>query len=245
MTPTPTPDYDLRLGDCLATLDGETWDALICDPPYGARTHRGHNEMAAQIQSATGQTTFNAIRYSHWTPEDVASFVVWAAPRTRGWMVAFTSHDLIGAYEDAYHTAGRYPFAPVTVIQKRPRLIGDGPSNWTTYLMVSRPRNRAFATWGCLPGSYESGTEKLGIVTGAKPLDLMDAIVNDYSRPGDVVCDPTAGGATTLLAAVRAGRKALGSERDPDTHAKASARLSTARAMPLFDRPQTSLLETP
>jgi hypothetical protein len=25
------------------TLDGMTWDALICDPPYSARTHTGHD----------------------------------------------------------------------------------------------------------------------------------------------------------------------------------------------------------
>jgi len=229
------PEYDLRCGDYRDTLGDETWDCLVFDPPYGARTHKGHNAMAAQIQAATGQTTFNAILYSHWTPEDVGACIAWAAQRTRGWMVAFTSHDLIGAYEDAYRAVGRYPFAPVTVIQKRPRLIGDGPSNWTTYLMVSRPRTRAFATWGCLPGSYESGTEKLGIVAGAKPLDLMDAVVCDYSRPGDVVCDLTAGGGTTLLAAIRNGRFAIGSERDPETHAKALARLKAARSLPLFD----------
>ena len=63
------------------------------------------------------------------------------------------------------------------------------------------------------------------IVAGAKPPNLMRALVRDYTRPGDLVCDPCAGGGTTLLAAVQEGRRAVGSEMDPETHAKAVERL--------------------
>jgi site-specific DNA-methyltransferase (adenine-specific) len=66
------------------------------------------------------------------------------------------------------------------------------------------------------------------MVVGSKPLWLMRAIVRDYSRPGDVVCDPCAGGATTLIASVIEGRQAIGSELDPATHAKALNRIVTS-----------------
>ena len=62
----------------------------------------------------------------------------------------------------------------------------------------------------------------------------MRAIVRDYSEPGDLVCDPCAGGGTTLLAAVIEGRRAIGAERDPDTFAKAVARLRRGYT-PCFD----------
>ena len=44
---------DLRFGDYRQTLDGETWDALVVDPPYSERTHTGHND---------GTSTANRLR---------------------------------------------------------------------------------------------------------------------------------------------------------------------------------------
>jgi hypothetical protein len=218
--------WDLRHGRYQDAFD--PWfacDAVICDPPYGARTHEGHNAGEEQVRTLTGQVTRTAIGYQHWTPADVEEFVAWAVSRCRGWICAMTSDDLAPVYREEYERHGRYSFTPVPIIQKRPRLVGDGPASWTVWLMVARPRSREFATWGCLPGAYQSHCEKNGAVAGAKPLDLMRAIVRDYSRQGDIVCDPCAGGGTTLLAALFEGRLAVGSEREETTHANATKRL--------------------
>ncbi|WP_292063652.1 DNA-methyltransferase [Brevundimonas sp. UBA7664] len=48
-----------------------------------------------------------------------------------------------------------------------------------------------------------------------KPVELFDWIVRTYSNPGDVVLDNTMGSGTTGCAAVAAGRKFIGIERDP------------------------------
>lgn len=212
---------DLRLGcwqDVLA--DVREVDACIGDPPYGKRTHEGNDDMGDRYDRSDLEG------YAYWSPEDVLEFVAYWSPRTRGWMAQMTSDDLIPVWRDAYSTAGRLDFAPVPILQHRPRLGGDGPGSGAVYLMVARPRERRFLSWGSLPCWYMSQPDKTGIVNGAKPLSLMRAIVSDYSRPGDYICDATAGGATTLLAAVMEGRRAVGSECDPDTHAKATARLS-------------------
>lgn len=77
-----------------------------------------------------------------------------------------------------------------------------------------------------MPGAYLSRTDHNAPVVGAKPIDVMRHIVRDYSRPGDLVCDPCAGGAATLIAAAMEGRLALGSEIDPATYKKAKARMA-------------------
>jgi len=49
---------------------------------------------------------------------------------------------------------------------------------------------------------------------GAKPIALMELLLKAYSNAGSLVLDPFAGRATTLLAAARLGRGAIGFEVD-------------------------------
>lgn len=234
---------DLRHGRWQDVLADVTCDAFISDPPYGERTHagqrHGRHDVRYDPNTSNALLSRRGFGYDHITPGDVAALVSHWSPRTRGWFCAFTSHDLIAAYSDALDAAGRYVFAPIACVQTgmNVRLAGDGPSNWTCWLVVARPRT--MRAWGALPGAYvgsphDPGTNqndktsgKTGGVKGAKPLWMMRAIVRDYSRPGDLVCDPYAGGGTTALACLTEGRRAIGAEVDPDTHAKATARLST------------------
>lgn len=228
---------DLRLGDWRDVLADVECDAIVGDPPYGARTH-DDGSLAKQVVDATGQATRQRLDYAAWTPADVRELITSWHDRTRGWMALFTSHDLIPAFEDAYRHVGRYSFAPVPWIDKRPRLLGDGPSSWCCYLMVARPRTSEFSRWRCLPGAYLPGPqdEGRGLVVGYKPVWLMRAVVRDYSDPGDVVVDPFVGGGSTLLAARDEGRRAIGAEIDPDHHAKAAARIARGHTPDLFAR---------
>lgn len=203
-----------RWEDVLA--DVEAVDTVICDPPYGARTHAGHASVVKQAGDRQG------IAYQPWSFVGVAAFVAAWAPRCRGWMVAMTSHDLVPAWRAAYEAAGRYAFAPVWVTQNSVRLVGDGPASPGVYVMVSRPRTQAFARWGALPGHYSttrgavlSGLDKA--YPGGKSIALMRRLVADYSRPGELVCDPCAGVGTTLAAALLTGRDSVGAEVDRET----------------------------
>lgn len=223
----------IRLGSWQDVLADVECDALICDPPYSSRTHEGHNDhIAGSIMPDAANR--EALNYDAWTADTVAEFVSSWTGRVWGWWACMTSHDLIPAYEAAYTRAGLYAFSPVPIIQKRPRLVGDGPSSWAVYLMVARPRTRHMATWGCLPGAYDSVTVKGSGIAGTKPIDLMRAIVRDYSRPGDLVCDPFAGSGTTAIAALSEGRRFVGSEQKPEHHAIATARLARGYTPDLF-----------
>jgi DNA modification methylase len=101
------------------------------------------------------------------------------------------------------------------------RLSGDGPSSWTDWLVVSRTAKQV--KWGTLPGGYinRGGSEHMG----GKPLGLMCRLVEDYSRSGDTVCDPTMGSGTTGIACLRTGRNFIGIEKDPAHFATAVERI--------------------
>ena len=105
--------------------------------------------------------------------------------------------------------------------------------------MVARPRTREFASWGTLDGAYVRPKQIRGEgkrYMGGKPLWLMNALVRDYSRTGDLVCDPCAGSGTTLRAALINHRRAVGAEMDADAYEHARKRLDQPVQPALFDR---------
>ena len=246
---------DLRCGDWREVLaDVGEVDCVMVDAPYSARTHGGHSEAVAQTRLegeekrtrvdkrtgavySVGVNRRRALSYDGWKPDDVHAFVLAWEARCRGWFVTITDHVLAPHWADALASHDRYVFAPLPWVAPggRVRLAGDGPSSWTCWIVVARPRSgtdrngRKFSRWGTLPGAYVK-TQDRGAHIGGKPLKLMRRLVQDYTRPGDLVCDPCAGGGTTLLAAAQEGRRSVGAELDPETHAKAQARIDAALA---------------
>lgn len=214
-------------------------DALIVDAPYSARTHAGTGQDGEGEGFAPGgadgsdRRTFN---YGAWARDDVDDFVRAWHPIVRGWMVSITDHVLAPAWEVAMLAAGRYVFAPVPIVIRGMgvRLLGDGPSSWTVYAIVSRPRTEPWSKWGTLPGAYVGPRENGQEVLGAKPLWSMEALVTDYSRPGQLVVDPCVGGGTTLVACQRTGRRGIGGDALFDHAQKASDRICKPAQAPLF-----------
>jgi hypothetical protein len=211
---------DLRHGRWEDVLGDVECDLLCTDPPYSERTHGAYRDQE--------ELRRRAIDYPPWTADDVHAFVKAWHPRTRGWFVAHTDHVLAPHWEEALEASGRYVFAPFPVVEpgSRVRQTGDGPTNWAVQLVVARPRGLPYSKWGSLPGAYvvppgcgrkRSSEQRIG----GKSLWAMRRIVSDYSREGDLVCDPCAGGATTLLAAKLEGRRAVGAEQDADAYAQA------------------------
>ena len=238
---------ELRLGRYQDVLADVEWDACIFDAPYSARTHIGYDGGAKssngadrpdirdnRARQAAGLPAMRKhLPYTSWSDSDVRDCVGFISPRTKGWIVSITDHDLAAAYASALSDAGRYVFAPVPLVEpgSRVRLTGDGPSSWTCWVVVARPRRVPYSKWGTLPGAYIVPREAKPI-TGGKPLGAMRDIVRDYSREGDLVCDPCAGAGTTLLAARMEGRAYIGAEADPATHALATRRLAHMPTVP-------------
>lgn len=243
---------DLRLGDYREVLADVVCDLLCVDAPYSAKTHAGHNagvdaaDLAQQdrYRKRTGKpagkshkkrTTIDCDCFSE---SDVTEFCEFWKDRCSGWFVTITDDVLAPVWRDELRRLGRYVFAPIPYVNAGSgcRFSGDGPSNWTCWIVVARPRTREAMQWRTLPGAYilpaghndrHGGAAHGGtLIAGGKTEWLMRSLIRDYSNPGDLVCDPCAGGGTTLLAAVQTGRRAVGSELDPVTHAKALKRLA-------------------
>jgi site-specific DNA-methyltransferase (adenine-specific) len=229
----------------LGTWQDAAWpeqvDCIITDPPYSERTHSGNNGGRRITRDARidpgGNLPIRQIDYSSLTPDQAHEWGREWGKRTRSWVAVLTDSELIAAWRAGFGAAGLCTFAPVpcVITGMTCRMTGDGPSSWAVYLMVAR--TKAAAKWGTLPGAYMEGQKKAESAggearIGGKPLPLMQQIVRDYSRPGMLVADPCAGHATTLVAALQAGRRVWGAECDPAAHAAAVARLERVTAQP-------------
>lgn len=224
---------ELRCGDYREVLADVEPDAVITDPPYADRVEGGFRTNRNGARSAVGM--------GYEPIDDRWCMGLWLRWRAvPGWLVVCCDHEAWRWHDRGAAAVGRMRFAPVVIVKSgyAPRMVGDGPASGCEYMCVARPRNRHMASWGALPGWYPMDTVRAGHghcgVSGAKSVAFMRAIVRDYSRPDDLVCDPCAGGATTLIAAALEGRRAIGAELDPKTFAKACSRIErTALTPPL------------
>lgn len=65
-----------------------------------------------------------------------------------------------------------------------------------------------------------------------KPLAVMEWVIDNYTKPDTLVLDPYMGSGTTIVAAIRLGRHAIGIERDPRYFAIAEKRCAEAALQP-------------
>ncbi len=225
-----TPYYEqdgitIYHGDCREKLiwlgaDVLRADALISDPPYDARTHAGarnHGENFSRIDFA---------------PFDVEAMLPLMLGASRRWVIAFCTMEMIGRYErvagEQWVRAGfwRRP-------DGAPQFTGDRPATPGDAIAIMHSSGKKRWNGGGRHAYYEFGVERADRVHPAqKPESLMCAIVADFTDVGETIVDPFMGSGTTLVAAKRLGRKAIGIELEEKYCEIAAKRLSQG-ALPL------------
>jgi hypothetical protein len=222
----------LNAAEVEAIMQGRKAQLLNVDAPYSEKTHAGHDaatNMRNGYRSKTPDGAYSQrhasenmkpIAYAHWTAVDVAAFTdVWSQHVT-GWWCSTTDDQLAPVWGACMGSRGLYTFAPLAWVEvgSRVRLVGDGPSNWTCWLVVGRPRRKPYSNWGTLRGAYvlpaENHQNRHERITGGKSIPGTVQLIEDYSRTGELVVDPCLGGGTTVLAAAMCGRQCIGIERD-------------------------------
>ena len=215
---------ELRLGkwqDALA--DVSECDAVITDVPYSDRTVAGHRGNFVGRSAKASD-----IEYTGMGADGIGEIFNFYDATGAAYLVSWCSHDQIPWFEAAV-TGDHLPYQPIVWCKPNgvPRQSQCGPNCQAEFGFIARRRGPIWCKNrpGYYVMPYPPANQQL--VIGGKPVRLMRGIICDYSRPGDLIVDPCAGGATTLLAAGIEGRRAIGAEMDPETFAKAVERLKS------------------
>jgi DNA modification methylase len=210
----------LYCGDCRDVLPTLTQvDHVITDPPYEAEAHtkgrRIVNPRTCELRSAP-LVTFEPIT------ENVRREVGTLVGKTRRWVLTFCQIEAAMTWRAALEAGGlRYMRTMVWVKPNgQPQLTGDRPGVGFESIVVAHSadasRWNGGGSRGYLIHSVDANFSRTPRYHETqKPEALMRELVTLFTDPGDTILDPFAGSGTTLVAAKRLGRKAIGIELSP------------------------------
>lgn len=200
----------LYLGDCLEVLghiQACSINAVITDPPYGINTKSDGNGKL----SPWGDLCNSAFWYAEWfrcvrekvTPDGC----MWTCLNWRS----------LVTFQKAACDVG-WPIESLLIWDKK--WIGPGGLKGLrpSYEMVALFAGEDFSIPDRgLPDiqPFPWSSNKPNGHPAEKPVPLMDFLVRNSTRPGDLVVDLFMGSGTTGVSALSAGRKFLGVEMDP------------------------------
>lgn len=239
------PDAQVVQGDALLllpTLDAESFDAVITDPPYnsGGRTApertggkaidkyvSGDAHGAKALGDFAGECR-DQRAYTAWLSLVLAECLRVAVPGAP--LLVFTDWRQLPATSDALQMGG-WTWRGVVPWYKpiaRPCKGGFRRSCeyvlWATKGPIDAARNPVYLD-GWLTGSQPRGSERYHIT--AKPVEVMRQLVRACA-PGGRILDPFAGSGTTGVAAQLEGRAFLGIEETDRYSEVARGRLAAA-----------------
>lgn len=209
-------------------LPEKSVDIVMTDPPYDNRTQANIRSLKRSAKEKSspmvlGFEPANAERRTRWAS--------WIGHVTKRWAIVFSDHESSMLWAADLERAGLvYVRSAIwvrtgdkTLTEQRPmhsgapQITGDRPAAGHEVIVLAHAKGiRMRWNGGGKAAIYTSpvvqGIERFH--TTQKPLALMQALVDDFCLPGQILVDPFAGAGTTLVAAKARGVHAFGVELD-------------------------------
>jgi site-specific DNA-methyltransferase (adenine-specific) len=226
--------YEFRLGDGVEgskLLKNQSIDLLLTDPPYGiSNPYVCETQISRRLRNDGSDFIMPKGSFGDWdnhvNPKAWTDAVL---PKVGGWAVIFCAQAQIGEYCD---------------ILKQHKFVAVGPMVWQkTNPVPFNHKYKPVNAWEAIVIGKRPGTKFNGHVVHnvftckspspqerihptQKPLPLLKEFVELFSGQGELVLDPFAGSATTVIAALEANRLVIAYEKDGEIYQQASNRIA-------------------
>lgn len=206
---------------CLRSLNGDSVDAVLTDPPYssgGVTLSARQTDPAQKYQQSGTKKTYPPMLGDG---KDQRSFLAWASLwMSECWRIAkdgapllvFTDWRQLPLMSDAMQAAGWYWQGIVCWNKRYTRPQLGKFRNQCEYVLFASKGRFAPASRACLPGIYDypiHPQQKVHLTS--KPVALVKDLLA-VTPENAIVLDPFLGGGTTAVASLETGRKCVGVE---------------------------------
>lgn len=228
----------LYRGDCLevlATLDQV--DHTITDPPYESEAHTKQRRLKRSGVVVEEPVTFDAL--DEHTRERAGIEI---ARVTRRWALVFCQIEATTKWARALQPLVYKRTCVWVKPNCMPQLTGDRPGMGYETFIVSHRKGRSTWNGGGRSGVFtHNKPQQASEHQTVKPLPLMADLVRLFTNTEETILDPFAGSGSTLVAAWRQFRRAIGVERDERYCESIARRLETEMSQTRFNLPAPSV----
>ena len=210
-------------GDCREVLPtlGQV-DHVITDPPYSETTHAG------------ARTSIDAPLIDFSSTDSDAIRTTLAACRAKRWAVLSIDWRHMLPLELRPPDGWRFIRHGVWIKPNgAPQFTGDRPATGWEAVAILHADVKGRMRWngGGLPATW-THLKVAGLHPTGKPEPLLIEWIEQFTDPGELILDPFMGSGTTLVAAKRLGRRAIGIERE-EKYCEIAAKRLAQGALPL------------
>ena len=216
-------NHKLEFGDGVEgggrRLKPKSADLLLTDPPYGISSpYTCEEQIPRRLRKSGADFIMPKGEFGEWDhgfePEVWTEAIL---PKVGGWAVIFCAHIQIGTYTDILGTHGFNAIGTLVWHKTNPVPFNHKykPLNaWEAAVVGKRPGTKFNGRSVHNVFTYKSPSPQHRIHPTQKPLGLMEELIDLFTDRNDLVFDPFAGSATTLLAAMNKKRKCLSYENN-------------------------------
>jgi site-specific DNA-methyltransferase (adenine-specific) len=248
--------YSLYEGDCLKQfnqVEDHSVDLILCDLPYGttscawdsiidlnllwAEYRRVIKPNRAIVLTASQPfTTTLAASNLEWFRYEW----IWVKNRPTNFAHAknkpMKKHENVLVFSEgttvhASQSRNRMPYYPQGLVEiANKKVVRKKETELTDAFFQGRKSHGDFTReYTNYPHSVlEFATDQLGLHPTAKPVALMEYLIQTYTEPDQLVLDNTMGSGTTGVACAKTGRRFIGMEKDARYFEMASQRIIDA-----------------
>jgi site-specific DNA-methyltransferase (adenine-specific) len=200
---------------------------VFTDPPYDAQTHKYNRSTAG------GGELVKGLPFPGLSPEALRVSLCELGRVSDRWVIAtLPLSEAVSLQTDPPSGLRVLRVGVWLKTDPMPQLTGDRPAHgWDAIVYMHRVDTAPRWSGGGKHGNYVSKLDRSSGHPTPKPVPMLADWCRRFTEPGDLILDPYAGGAPTLIAARQTGRRAIGIELDAEYCASAAKRLAAA---PLF-----------